>query len=72
MEVVSKSITQIEPVVVQCEWGGWLAVSQEGSLLRIGTVGATEEDAHRSFKAALEEWARWKESARGQPEIGSR
>jgi hypothetical protein len=37
---------------------GWLAVSEPGSDLRIAVVAGTENDARRSFKDALEQWAK--------------
>lgn len=37
---------------------GWLAVSERGSGLSIGVVGATAEAAVANFEAALKEWAR--------------
>jgi hypothetical protein len=37
---------------------GWIAVSEEGSGLRIATVGVTETEARESFDAALREWAK--------------
>lgn len=69
----SGSVTKTRALIVRCEWGGWLAVSEEGSALRIGTLGETEEGAKRSFEAALGAWARLlEESASGQSLAGSR
>lgn len=37
---------------------GWLAVSEAGSLICIGTVGDTEDEARRRFGEALQAWQR--------------
>ncbi|HEX5173698.1 MAG TPA: hypothetical protein VFV91_06090 [Gaiellaceae bacterium] len=37
---------------------GWLAVSGEDALIRIGVVAASAEDARREFESAAMAWAR--------------
>ena len=46
------------PVLIPCQWGGWLAVSEEGSALRIGVTAATEVLAREAFESELREWVR--------------
>lgn len=36
---------------------GWLAVSEPGSILSVGTVGSTSEQAAAAFAAEIEAWA---------------
>lgn len=40
---------------------GWLAISAEGSPLRIAVVGATRDEADDQFARAAEAWARLRE-----------
>jgi hypothetical protein len=70
MGIWTRPIAETRPVVVRCEWGGWLAVSEPGSAIGIGTVGATEEEARQAFEAALCRWVRLGEkSAARVPEV---
>jgi hypothetical protein len=48
--------TPPEPVVVQREAGGWLAVSAPNEALRIGVVGADEHSARAAFAQAAARW----------------
>ena len=59
----SKEIAETMATVVQCKWGGWLAVSEEGSILQIGTLGSTKGEALRSFTNALQKWVRLSETS---------
>lgn len=54
---VSEHISQVQPVVRPAP-GGYLAVSEPRSIVRIGVIGADPEDAVQRFKKALEAWAR--------------
>ena len=54
---MNKSLV-IRPVLIERTRGGWLAVSQAGSELRIGVVGDTEKQARQRFADALKKWAK--------------
>ena len=70
---VSNMIAAIQPELIRCEWGGWLAVSAPGSVLRIGTIGETEDAARRTFESALRAWAILSEEAqRAKVDLGPR
>jgi hypothetical protein len=60
--VVSADIRTIQPRLSKTP-SGWLAVSERGSVLRIGVEGNTKEEARRRFQAELEEWAKLSEQA---------
>ena len=53
-----RAILNIKPHVIQCERGGWLAVSKRGEPLCIRAIGTTAEGARKSFELALKERAR--------------
>ena len=46
----------IKPEVFQCAWGGWLAIAPRMAPFKIGTIGATAEEATANFEMA---WRRW-------------
>ena len=53
-----EAILAVVPRVVQCAYpNAWLAVSSDGSALRIGVLGRTEQLARENFSRALTEWA---------------
>lgn len=56
-----RRILETRPLLVQRAGGGWLAVSEPGSALRIGVAAQTEESARESFANALRQWARLSE-----------
>jgi hypothetical protein len=41
------------PVMIERACGGWLAVAPDTAVLRIGTTGATKEEAANRFADAL-------------------
>ena len=57
-----ETIMAIQPRLMRCEGGEWMAVSQSGSPLNIGVSGPTPEKARARFTEALEEWAKLLES----------
>jgi hypothetical protein len=61
MEDARSLILAIRPEVMRARTG-WLAVSEPGSLICIGTVGDTEEEARRRFQEALQAWQRLHDS----------
>lgn len=61
MKDPSSPILAIRPEVVRTR-AGWLAVSEAGSLICIGTVGDTEDEARRHFREALQAWQRLHDS----------
>lgn len=63
---MKNNYSDIRPDLIGRECGGWLAISGLGSELRIGTVGATADQAVDRFRAALEEWARLAALPEGQ------
>lgn len=48
----------VRPRLIERSRGGWLAVSEEDSHLRIGVEGQTEKEAVANFTKALHEWER--------------
>lgn len=58
MDVTSRMILEIEPGLIERVKGGWLAVSPRHSIVAIGVVGRTEDEARRKFSEARERWAR--------------
>ncbi len=61
MEDAGNPILAIRPEVMRTR-SGWLAVSEAGSLICIGTVGDTEDEARRRFQEALQAWQRLHDS----------
>jgi hypothetical protein len=53
----STSILAIQPELQRARVG-WLAVSPPGSLICIGTVGDTEDEARQRFQEELQAWQR--------------
>jgi hypothetical protein len=47
---MTKALVRATPV-------GWLAVSEPGSVLSVGTVGPTRDQALEAFDAEIEAWA---------------
>lgn len=56
--LTAEDVRGIEPEVRPAANGGWLAVSQAGSGLRIAVIGESEEAARTAFRTSIEEWAR--------------
>ena len=50
------AVQDMKPALIRRECGGWLAVSEEGSVLRIGFEGATEEEALQAFGVGRDKW----------------
>lgn len=48
--------TSTVPVLVERDYGGWLAVSESGSRIRIGVIGDSEGEARSKFAATVAEW----------------
>jgi hypothetical protein len=58
-------MTQITgPILYARPHGDYLAVSHPCSELRIGVIGADEEDARRLFQTAADRWAELLEAAK--------
>jgi len=61
-EIGLPAIMAIQPRLMRCEGGEWMAVSQAGSPLHIGVSGPTDDKARARFTEALVEWAKLLES----------
>lgn len=46
----------LEPEVLKLHYGGWIATTGQDSGLRIGVVGASEDEARTLFAASLKRW----------------
>lgn len=51
------NILNTEPRISKRHCGGWLAVSEEGAILKIGVTGETEQQVRDSFGQAIKEWS---------------
>lgn len=49
---------QMQPILLRRLSGGWLAISEPDSPLRIGVAGDTEEEARTKFDRAVTAWQR--------------
>jgi hypothetical protein len=58
MKKIFNLIQNIQPKICRRKCGGYLAVSEEGSSLRIGVIGQSEEEARRLFKQEILEWVK--------------
>jgi hypothetical protein len=46
----------IEPEIRKLNYGGWFAISGKASLLRIGVIGRSEDEARILFSESLKRW----------------
>ena len=46
----------LEPTFLKLHYGGWLATSAPTTKIRIGVIGASQEEARALFTAALRRW----------------
>jgi hypothetical protein len=56
MAIQPETITTLEPRLIERRSGGWLAVTEDDSPVRIGVVGASEAEARERFHEALTRW----------------
>ncbi len=56
MSVSSQRYSHVHPRARLCLNGRWLAVSEDGAILRIGVQGSTESEAVENFYLELEAW----------------
>ena len=56
MKVSADGLLQIQPRILRCEGGAWMAVSEAGAALPIGVVAQTPESARLRFTEALRSW----------------
>jgi hypothetical protein len=56
MAIQPETVTMLEPRLIERRNGGWLAVTEDDSPVRIGVVGATEAEARERFREALARW----------------
>jgi hypothetical protein len=56
MAIQPETVTTLEPRLIERRGGGWLAVTEDDSPVRIGVVGDTEADARERFNEALAQW----------------
>jgi hypothetical protein len=56
------SLFLLEPVIRETRRGEFLATTGIGTPLRIGVVGATEQEARERFSASLKRWREISES----------
>ncbi len=57
MESVSRDVRAMEPVIVQCAGGSWMALSPSRAPLHIGVAGPTPDLARAMYATAKELWA---------------
>jgi hypothetical protein len=56
MAIQPETVTTLEPRLIERRNGGWLAVTEDESPVRIGVVGGTEAEARERFHEALTRW----------------
>ncbi len=56
MAIQPETITGMEPHLIERRCGGWLAVTDDDSPVRVGVVGDTEDEARERFRDALARW----------------
>jgi hypothetical protein len=56
MAIQPEAVTTLEPRLIERRNGGWLAVTDDDSPVRIGVVGGTEAEARERFHEALTRW----------------
>jgi hypothetical protein len=56
MAIQPETVTMLEPRLIERRNGGWLAVTEDDSPVRIGVVGGTEAEARERFHEALTRW----------------
>jgi hypothetical protein len=56
MAIQPETITELEPRLIERRSGGWLAVTDDDSPVRVGVVGDTEDEARERFREALVRW----------------
>jgi hypothetical protein len=52
----TRSILVTKPVLTKRTRGGWMAISEAGSVLRVAVVGDTEEQAIERFDELIKGW----------------
>jgi hypothetical protein len=63
MSLTTERFGRIEPSLLPCHDGSWLAVSSPGSPLKIGVAAPSEEAARRRFDEAVKAWSElWNDS----------
>ena len=50
---MNENLAGAAPRLVERRCGGWLAVSERSSPIKIGVTGQTEAEARRNFEAAM-------------------
>jgi hypothetical protein len=56
MTIQAEMVTTLEPQLIERRNGGWLAVTDDDSPVRVGVIGDTEEEATERFREALARW----------------
>jgi hypothetical protein len=56
MEPTLEQIAAIQPRLVETAYGKWLALAEPGSVLHIGVMGDSEQDARQHFVEARTKW----------------
>lgn len=56
MTIEADTVTTLEPQLIERRTGGWLAVTEDDSPVRVGVVGATKDEARERFRQALARW----------------
>jgi hypothetical protein len=56
MAIEAEQVTTLEPRLIERRNGGWLAVTEDDSPVRVGVVGDTETEARERFREALARW----------------
>lgn len=56
MSIQAETVTTLEPQLIERRGGGWLAVTDDDSPVRVGVVGDTEAEVRERFREALARW----------------
>jgi hypothetical protein len=57
MALSTERFGRIDPELLPCRDGAWLAVSPPGATLRIGVRAASEDAARQRFDEAVKAWS---------------
>ncbi len=56
MNIIDQDEAVIRPQLIERRNGGWLAVTPEGSAIRLGVTADTEAGAREKFSQSLTQW----------------
>jgi hypothetical protein len=55
-----------EPVVSRLHYGGWMATTGPETNIRIGVIGADEQEVRAQFRASMNRWKELSEIEEGK------